>query len=657
MRFLLCGINAKYIHSNLAIFSLKAYADRKKIPEAEIILKEYTINNYVEDILQDLYEEKADVVIFSCYIWNISFVRELAAELKKVSPDVKIWAGGPEVSYAANKFLMENPAFDLIMQGEGEEVFSELIRLTVEKKCRIKDVYKQSESKKVLSWIVEKRYSIERKQAVKEEKDIEDKYFAGEDNVYPTNYIDMSKLQKLQGIAVRDFSGEVALGNAESNIGNKTKIINTGFATLMDMDTIPFVYEDFHLFEHKILYYETSRGCPFCCSYCLSSVDKTVRFRSLPIVKKELDAFLEAKVPQVKFVDRTFNCNRQRAIDIWSYLVEHDNGITNFHFEVAADLLNEEEMELIKTMRPGLIQLEIGVQSTNLDTIREIHRTMKFEQVAEVVRRINSYGNVHQHLDLIAGLPYEDYESFGKSFDDVYALEPEQLQLGFLKVLKGSYMEEKKDDYGLVYKGMPPYEVLYTKWLPYEDTLRLKGIEEMVETYYNSRQFCYTLPYLIRHFKRPFTLFEKLAEYYEENGLDTLSHARTARYEILYDFARFYDAERCEAYKQLLTLDFYLRENAKSRPLFAGDERISKEEFRLFYDREDEERRYLENYENMEKRQLRKMTHIERFSYDVLGDMKEEECVLLFDYQNRNPLDHQAKVFCVTEEIRELCKQ
>ena len=336
------------------------------------------------------------------------------------------------------------------------------------------------------------------------------------------------------------------------------------------------------LFEHKIIYYETSRGCPFSCSYCLSSIDKCLRFRDLELVKKELQLFIDHKVPQVKFVDRTFNCKHDHAMTVWRYIKEHDNGITNFHFEVAADLLNEEEMELIKTMRPGLIQLEIGVQSTNLDTIREIHRTMKFEQVAEVVRRINSYGNVHQHLDLIAGLPYEDYESFGKSFDEVYALEPEQLQLGFLKVLKGSYMEEKKDDYGLVYKGMPPYEVLYTKWLPYEDTLRLKGIEEMVETYYNSRQFCYTLPYLIRHFKRPFTLFEKLAEYYEENGLDTLSHARTARYEILYDFARFYDAERCEAYKQLLTLDFYLRENAKSRPLFAGDERISKEEFRLF---------------------------------------------------------------------------
>ena len=316
MRFLLCGINAKYIHSNLAIFSLKAYADRKKIPGAEIILKEYTINNYVEDILQDLYETKADVVIFSCYIWNISFVRELAAELKKVSPAVKIWAGGPEVSYAANKFLEQNPAFDLIMQGEGEEVFSELIRFA-----------------------------------------LEDKPFVGEENTNSTNYMDMLKLQKLQGIAIRDFSEKSALEIGESSMESKSKIINTGFAALMNMDTIPFVYEDFHLFEHKILYYETSRGCPFRCSYCLSSVDKTVRFRSLELVKKELDAFLAAKVPQVKFVDRTFNCNRQRAIDIWSYLVEHDNGITNFHFEISSDLLGEEELELFAKMRPRHIIL------------------------------------------------------------------------------------------------------------------------------------------------------------------------------------------------------------------------------------------------------------------------------------------------------------
>ena len=569
---LLCGINAKYIHSNLAIFSLKAYADRKKIPGAEIILKEYTINNYVEDILQDLYEEKADVVIFSCYIWNISFVRELAAELKKVSPDVKIWAGGPEVSYAANKFLMENPAFDLIMQGEGEEVFSELIRLTVEEKCRIRDVYKQSESEKVLSGIVEKRYSIEGKQAVKEEKDIEDKHFAGEDNVYPTNYIDMSKLQKLQGIAVWDFSGEAALGNAESNIGNKTKIINTGFATLMNMDTIPFVYEDFHLFEHKILYYETSRGCPFCCSYCLSSVDKTVRFRSLPIVKKELDAFLEAKVPQVKFVDRTFNCNRQRAIDIWSYLVEHDNGITNFHFEISSDLLGEEELELFAKMRPGLIQLEIGVQSTNGETVDAIHRHMDLDKLFHYVDRVHELGNIHQHLDLIAGLPYENYERFGCSFDDLYAHEPDQLQLGFLKVLKGTMMEEEVKKYSILYRNQPPYEVLGTKWLSYDEIILLKGVEELVELYYNSGQYTLTLKYAVPFFESPFRFYEMFSAWYRGKGYHKLNHNRLEKYNILREFLREHiDENEWDTLDEIMLYDMYLRENVKGRPAWAKD--------------------------------------------------------------------------------------
>ena len=584
MRFLLCGINAKYIHSNLAIFSLKAYADRKKIPGAEIILKEYTINNYVEDILQDLYEEKADVVIFSCYIWNISFVRELAAELKKVSPDVKIWAGGPEVSYAANKFLMENPAFDLIMQGEGEEVFSELIRLTVEEKCRIKDVYKQSESKKVLSGIVEKRYSIERKQAVKEEKDIEDKHFAGEDNVYPTNYIDMSKLQKLQGIAVRDFSGEAALGNAESNIGNKTKIINTGFATLMDMDTIPFVYEDFHLFEHKILYYETSRGCPFCCSYCLSSVDKTVRFRSLPIVKKELDAFLEAKVPQVKFVDRTFNCNRQRAIDIWSYLVEHDNGITNFHFEISSDLLGEEELELFAKMRSGLIQLEIGVQSTNGETVDAIHRHMDLDKLFHYVDRVHELGNIHQHLDLIAGLPYENYERFGCSFDDLYAHEPDQLQLGFLKVLKGTMMEEEVKKYSILYRNQPPYEVLGTKWLSYDEIILLKGVEELVELYYNSGQYTLTLKYAVPFFESPFRFYEMFSAWYRGKGYHKLNHNRLEKYNILREFLREHiDENEWDTLDEIMLYDMYLRENVKGRPAWAKDTAQYKKEWKALY--------------------------------------------------------------------------
>ena len=589
MKILLTAINSKYIHSNLAVYALKAYALKQDTPEdVEIEIAEYTINQQLDHIMMDIYERKPDVLCLSCYIWNLSYVERLAEEIKKLRRDMPIWVGGPEVSYDSADVLKRLPSVTGVMKGEGEETFAELVRLYEEKRA------------------------------------------------------DERALAGIKGITFRKDNGEIA---------------ENEWRMPMDLSKVPFVYEDMAEFEHKIIYYETSRGCPFSCSYCLSSVDKKLRFRDIELVKKELQFFLDHRVPQVKFVDRTFNCNHQHAIAIWSYLLEHDNGVTNFHFEISADLLNEEELRLMKQMRPGLIQLEIGVQSVNPETIREIKRTMNLKKLKEIVGQVRGFGNIHQHLDLIAGLPYEDMESFARSFDEVYHMYPQQLQLGFLKVLKGSYMEEKKDDYGLVYKGMPPYEVLYTKWLPYEDTLRLKGIEEMVETYYNSRQFCYTLPYLIRHFKRPFTLFEKLAEYYEENGLDTLSHARTARYEILYDFARFYDAERCEAYKQLLTLDFYLRENAKSRPLFAGDERISKEEFRLFYDREDEERRYLENYENMEKRQLRKMTHIERFSYDVLGDMKEKECVLLFDYQNRNPLDHQAKVFCVTEEIWELCKQ
>lgn len=650
MRFLLCGINAKYIHSNLAIFSLKAYADRKKIPGAEIILKEYTINNYVEDILQDLYEAKADIIIFSCYIWNISFVRELAAELKKVSPEVKIWAGGPEVSYAANKFLMENPAFDLIMQGEGEEVFSELICLTVEEKCRIKDVYKQSESKKVLSGIVEKRYFIERKQAVKEEKDIEDKHFAGEDNVYPTNYIDMSKLQKLQGIAVRDFLGEAALGNAESNIGNKTKIINTGFATLMDMDTIPFVYEDFHLFEHKILYYETSRGCPFCCSYCLSSVDKTVRFRSLPIVKKELDAFLEAKVPQVKFVDRTFNCNRQRAIDIWSYLVEHDNGITNFHFEISSDLLGEEELELFAKMRPGLIQLEIGVQSTNGETVDAIHRHMDLEKLFHYVDRVHALGNIHQHLDLIAGLPYENYERFGVSFDDLYAHKPDQLQLGFLKVLKGTMMEEEVKKYSILYRNQPPYEVLGTKWLSYDEIILLKGVEELVELYYNSGQYTLTLKYAVPFFESPFRFYEMFSAWYRGKGYHKLNHNRLEKYNILREFLREHiDENEWDTLDEIMLYDMYLRENVKGRPAWAKDTAQYKKEWKALY-REQGEKLFPEDVQAgiYDSKREANQSHIEVFEINIKkfeqsGQVEKKQVFCLFDYSRRNPLNRAAR--------------
>ena len=424
MKILLTAINAKYIHSNLAVYCLKAYASKNIVQDhLNIEIAEYTINQQLEDIMMDIYERRPDVLCLSCYIWNLPYVEELVREIHKVCPKMPIWLGGPEVSYDAKATLQRLPEVTGVMMGEGEQTFTEI--------CQ---------------------------------------YYANS-NLSVT-------LNNIAGITFRNEDGE---------------IVANPWRMPMDLSEVPFVYNDMKDFENKIIYYETSRGCPFSCSYCLSSIDKKLRFRNIELVKEELGFFISHKVPQVKFVDRTFNCKHDHAMAIWQFIKENDNGVTNFHFEVSADLLNDQEIELLKSMRPGLVQLEIGVQSTNPDTIHEIRRTMDFEKLAEIVNRIHDGENIHQHLDLIAGLPFEDMESFAKSFDDVYALKPHQLQLGFLKVLKGSYMEEQKENYGLVYKSAPPYEVLFTKWISYEDVLRLKGIEEMVEVYYNSRQYEKTL--------------------------------------------------------------------------------------------------------------------------------------------------------------------
>lgn len=572
MNIVLTAINAKYIHSNLAVYSLRANA---KAYKDEIMIAEYTINQQTDDILTDLYKKKPDVLCFSCYIWNLNYVEELVREIKKIFPQLPIWLGGPEVSYDAKDVLSRLPELTGVMFGEGEETFLELTE-----------------------------------------------FYHGE----------KSSLAEIKGIAYRTEQGEIC-----ENAWRKT----------IDLSTVPFVYHDMANFKNKIIYYESSRGCPFSCSYCLSSIDKCLRFRDLELVKKELQFFIDEEVPQVKFVDRTFNCKHTHAMEIWRYLVEHDKGITNFHFEVAADLLNEEELQLIETMRPGLIQLEIGVQSTNEKTIREIKRTMKFSEVARIVNRINQRGNVHQHLDLIAGLPYEGFESFKKSFDDVYRLHPEQLQLGFLKVLKGSYMEEMKESYGLVYKSRPPYEVLYTNWLSYEKVLTLKMVEEMVEVYYNSGQFTYTLHRLEQEFDSPFELYLALGKYYENHELHLMSHARITRYEILLDFIRSLEKLDEDLYKELLTFDLYLRENVKNRPDFAGEYQVEKQELNDFYETEAQDHQYLNGYEGYDKRQLRKMTHMERFHFDVLGDCEAGEFLVLFDYQNRSRLTHQASTFVI----------
>lgn len=579
MNILLTAINAKYIHSNLAVYSLRAYAAGKcERYKEEIGIAEYTINQPLDQILMDLYKRKPEVLCFSCYLWNIEYVEQLVAELGKIMPQTDIWLGGPEVSYHASHMLEQFPQVYGIMRGEGEETFLELAEF----------YYNNSEK------------SLEQCEKVQ-------------------------RLKEIVGITFRD--GE--------------EIIETADRSVMDLSKVPFVYEDLDVFKNKIIYYESSRGCPFSCSYCLSSIDKCLRFRDLELVKKELQFFIDHEIPQVKFVDRTFNCKHSHSMEIWSYIKEHDKGKTNFHFEVAADLLNEEELNLISTMRPGLIQLEIGVQSTNEQTIKEIHRTMKFSQVTEVVNRVHAAKNIHQHLDLIAGLPFEDYNSFHKSFCDVYALRPEQLQLGFLKVLKGSYMEEKTKDYELLYQNRPPYEVLSTKWLPYSDVIRLKGLEEMVEVYYNSRQFEHTMELLEQVFGDAFVMFEEMSNYYEEHGYYGVNHNRVARYEILYAFIKEVALVQYETllteeqFRQTLVMDLYLRENMKNRPAFAGDSLVSKEVERTFYDTEAEEHQYLKGHEKYDKRQLRKMTHLENIDGHLI----------LFDYQNRNPLTNQATTY------------
>ena len=466
MKILLGAVNAKYIHTNLAVHSLLAYSREFS---QDIALKEYTINQEKDQILKDIYHRAPEVLCFSCYIWNISYVKDLIRDLHKILPDTVIWTGGPEVSYDPENFLKEMPEVFGVMLGEGEETFRKLA----------------------------KHYIIEGQE--KEET-----------------------LSGIPGVCFRTEEG----------------MMNTGFPEVMDMDQLVFPYEDLSRYAHKILYYESSRGCPFSCSYCLSSVDKKLRFKSLDLVKKELGIFLQEQVPQVKFVDRTFNCRESHALEIWRYIRDHDNGVTNFHFEIAADLLDEEEIALISGMRPGLIQLEIGVQSTNPETIREIRRKMDLEKVGTAVRRIRKAGNIHQHLDLIAGLPYEDLESFQRSFDEVYRLRPDQLQLGFLKVLKGSYMKEQEEAYGLVCKSRPPYEVLKTHWLSYEDILCLKGVEEMVEVYYNSRQFTHTVEAMENCFASAFSMYKGLWRYYQSRGIWDVQHKRSARYEIFLDFVK-----------------------------------------------------------------------------------------------------------------------
>ena len=570
MKVLLVAVNAKYIHSNLAVYCLKSYAASKGYG---VEIAEYTINQQIGDVLRDLYEKQADMVAFSCYIWNIEFIKTVIKDYKKVRPQCEIWLGGPEVSYRAEELLAELPEVRGIMVGEGEATFAALVA-GYEKGCT------------------------------------EDRFW-----------------NSMSGIVVRENSG---------------KILTTKPALPLDFSALPFPYGDgcisvdgkvqIDSFENRIIYYESSRGCPFSCAYCLSSIDKKVRFRDMELVKRELKFFLEQKVPQVKFIDRTFNVNGPRTMELLRFIKENDNGVTNFHCEIAAELLTEEQITLLNSLRPGLVQLEIGVQSTNTETLRAVNRKTELELLKEKVEAVRGKNNVHIHLDLIAGLPKENLVSFKASFREVHGMRPHQLQLGFLKVLSGAPMAQMTAENDIVYQSAPPYEVLSTKWLSYEDIILLKKVEELVEVYYNSGQFVYSMLYLQNFYEETFTLYEELAKYYEVKGFAGAKLSRNKRYEIFLEFVKEKLTEdKVRMFEEILFYDYCLREKPKSRPAFGAYSQLDKHALKEIY------------LSFGVSRDTEGIYDVEQFSFDPertaeCGTVFGQPCYVLFSYGQREAM-------------------
>ncbi len=565
-KFLLVAINSKYIHSNLAVYCLKAataYSDK-------VCIREFTINNQLEDILKNIYLEKPDVIGISCYIWNINYVKELLPELNKLLPGVKIWLGGPEVSYNTEEYAGRYENVAGVIKGEGEAVFKELM----------------------------------------------DCYMEGREKDIPS----------IPGITT------VSDGK---NIDNPCTLVYDMSDSVMPYYAAGYKEDDY---KNKIIYYESSRGCPFSCSYCLSSVDKHLRFRNTELVLTDLKVFLDNKVALVKFVDRTFNCNREHSRKILRFIRDNDNGITSFHFEIAADILEEEDIRIMNSLRPGLIQLEIGVQSTNQDTIKAIHRVMNLDKLRNNVAAIRKCRNIHMHLDLIAGLPYEDINSFRKSFNDIYDMKPDNLQLGFLKLLHGSLMREEKDKYGIVARDIPPYEVLYTKYLSYDDILKLKQVEKVLDMYYNSNMFVLSVRYLSGSFDDSFAMYELLSECFERRYSDGSLPSRNGKFELLYDFAGDYLNEHdMMVFGEMLRFDMYLRDNVKSLP-------------ECFAFNKDESLR-AKKYSGEHK--LTKAEHIEIFKINPVeyrdnGNVVCGDTVIYFDYLIRD-YDNNATIKILEE--------
>jgi len=464
MKILLVSLDSKYIHANLAVRYLKKYCRN-----FNIAIKEFTINQKQEYILGEILAEDPDIICFSCYIWNIDYIKDISYIIKEANNKVKILCGGPEVSYEIRDFMESNSSIDYVIFGEGEESFREFLE----------EIHKHKPD-----------------------------------------------LGKIKGLAYKE---------------NNEVIINEGRAPIDNLDIIDYPYEEGEEFDNKIIYYESSRGCPFCCSFCLSSLYKKLRFFSMERVKRDLKMLLNTRARQIKFVDRTFNADYRRSMEIMEYIAKNNKNNMTVHFEITADIINDEFLNFLSKMPVNMFQFEIGVQSLNEDTLREIDRHMDKEKLSRAIRQIGKNKNIHMHLDLIAGLPYEDYESFKKSFDGVYRLDAEKIQLGFLKVLKGTKIFRDRDKHGIKYTKKAPYEVICTKYMSLEELLKLKKIEDLVNRYYNEKYFDKSLKYVTdtEFPDSPFEFYESFSDYWLKHDLYNQAHSRKNLYKILYDYVKY----------------------------------------------------------------------------------------------------------------------
>ncbi len=577
MKLLLTTLNSKFTHSSLALRYIYGYL---KACSGTVELKEYTINNQLDYIVRELYSGQYDCIAFSVYIWNVEQTSIIAKNLKKVSPNLKIVFGGPEVTFESDAFLKAYPYVDVIVRGEGEESFKAFF----ETASRSKDAFINSED-----------------------------CFAN-----------------LSGLTYR-FSKD----------GKDHIVLLPDRPLIHNLDCVPFPYESFDGLEHRILYYESSRGCPFNCQYCLSSTIKGVRFFSLDRVKADLKIFVQNRVMQVKFIDRTFNADKMRALEIFKYLHEIDNGYTNFHFEITADRLTDETIDFLKVVRPGLFQFEIGVQTTNEATLLEIQRYVDFDKLKKTCETLSSYRNIHLHLDLIAGLPFENYERFMQSFDEVYAMRPEMLQLGFLKLLKGSGLRIRKDKYGYIYNEMPPYEIMATNELSFDDMIQLKGIEDMVEHFYNNQKFTYALEFIIKvNGLIPSKFYEMLSTFWHDHGWHHKAHNQDTLYQVLEQFYLDSRLRYPEVFKNILKFD-YVRQSSRRKLYQTKEAPEERQKIHAFLQEADNISKYLPAYVNQRAKAIVKQVRFETFDYDVLEMIhsgfeqiytQENGTTVLFDY-------------------------